>query len=163
MYAVLFDIDGTLLHSGGAGHVAFTETFAEVFQVTEFPAGVPFAGRSDRGIASELMQLCDIRPDAENWERFVADYCGRLEGVLQKCEGHVLPGVERLLDTLDQDEHVVAGLLTGNMDFGAQAKTAAYGFGGRFSFGGYGDQHTSRDDIAADALRAAEHWLACRR
>jgi len=159
MYAVLFDIDGTLLQTGGAGHVAFTQTFAEVFQITDLPTGVTFAGRSDRGIASELMELCGIEVSEENWQRFVEDYCGRLEQVLEDCEGRVLPGVESLLDALEQDEHVAVGLLTGNMDFGAQAKTAAYGMHGRFAFGGYGDLRTNRDHIAADALVAAQEWV----
>lgn len=160
MYAVLFDIDGTLLQSGGAGHVAFSETFAEVFRVIEIPTKVAFAGRSDRAIVSEIMRLCDIDPSPENWQRFYDDYCQRIDNVLSKCVGQLLPGVEALLDTLRQDAHVAIGLLTGNTHFGARAKTTAYGLGDRFAFGGYGDVRTNRDEIAADALLAAERWAS---
>ena len=160
MYAVLFDIDGTLLQSGGAGHVAFAETFREAFHLTEFPEGIAFAGRSDRAIAQEIMQRAGIEPSLANWQRFYTDYCSRLGNVLSVCEGTVLPGVLELLDRLEENSHAALGLLTGNTDFGAQAKTAAYGLAGRFAFGGYGDQRTDRDDIAADARRAAEEFVA---
>lgn len=160
MYAVLFDIDGTLLQSGGAGHVAFAETFLEVFQVTEIPKGISFAGRSDRAIAQEIMQRTDVVPSQANWQRFFAEYQQRLGPVLKRCEGEVLPGVVDLLDTLQQVSHAAVGLLTGNTEFGAKAKTSAYGLAGRFAFGGYGDERTDRDQIAADALDAARDWVA---
>ncbi len=160
MYAVLFDIDGTLLQSGGAGCDAFVETFREVFQLAEFPKGICFAGRSDRAIAQEIMQRSGIEPSPANWQRFFEDYCGRLEQTLIVCEGTVLPGVVELLDVLDADHHTAVGLLTGNTDFGAQAKTAAYGLAGRFAFGGFGDERTDRDAIAADARLAAQEYVA---
>ena len=150
MYAVLFDIDGTLLLTGGAGHMTFVETFREVFQLTEFPEGVSFAGRSDRAIAQDIMQRSSIEPSPANWQQFFDDYRQRLERVLIGCEGTVLPGVVDLLDTLGDDQHTTIGLLTGNTSFGAQAKTAAYGLAGHFAFGGYGDEQTERDEIAID-------------
>ncbi len=160
MYAVLFDIDGTLLQSGGAGSAAFAETFREVFQLAEIPQGIGFAGRSDRAIAQEIMQQSGIEPTPANWQRFFTDYCERIERVLADSEGEVLPGVVKLLDTLDEDDHTTIGLLTGNTDFGAQAKIAAYGLAGRFAFGGYGDHRTDRNDIAIDARQAAEDFVA---
>ena len=163
MYAVLFDIDGTLLQTGGAGHVAFAESFQEVFGLSEIPSGIAFAGRSDRAIAEEIMQTCGIDSSLANWQKFFADYCSRIERVLEACEGIVLPGVLDLLDLLDKDEHTGLGLLTGNTEFGAKAKTSAYGLGDRFAFGGYGDERTNRDDIAVDARAAAEQFVASNR
>ncbi|MGI9428811.1 MAG: HAD family hydrolase, partial [Bythopirellula sp.] len=160
MYAVLFDIDGTLLRTGGAGHVAFVETFRDVFQIVDFPAGVPFAGRSDRAIATDVMQLSGIDPSLENWEHFIAGYQQRLDRILADLEGEVLPGVVDVLDRLAADDHAVVGLLTGNTSFGARAKTVAYGLAERFHFGGYGDQRTDRNQIAADARQAAEDFVA---
>ena len=160
MYAVLFDIDGTLLQTGGAGHVAFSETFREIFEVEEIPRGIPFAGRSDRAISTEIMQAVGIDASDENWQIFFDDYRQRLGRVLQKQEGRVLPGVVELLDELKQHEQVAIGLLTGNTEFGAMAKTAAYGLAERFAFGGYGDVRTHRNDIAKDALQAAEQFVA---
>ncbi len=159
MYAVLFDIDGTLLQTGGAGNAAFAETFREIFQLTEFPEGVPFAGRSDRAIAQDIMQRGGIEPTVANWQQFFDDYCQRIDRVLTVCAGKVLPGVVDLLDILEKNEHAALGLLTGNTNFGAQAKIAAYGLAGRFDFGGYGDQRTDRNDIALDARQAAAEFV----
>ena len=160
MYAVLFDIDGTLLLSGGSGHVAFGEAFRDLFQITEVPEGISFAGRSDRAIALDIMERCGIEPSDKNWQLFYDDYCRRLEQVLAACNGNVLPGVSELLDQLETDENTIIGLLTGNTEFGARAKTSAYGLADRFAFGGYGDHRTERSDIATDAMLAAQRHVA---
>jgi len=160
MYAVLFDIDGTLLLTGGAGKSCFLQTFREDFQISKPNGDVPFAGRSDRAIAQELMESHGIEPSPENWQRFLTGYCGRIEGALHRNSGSVLPGVAELLDELEQLEHVSVGLLTGNVELGARAKLGHYGLRERFAFGGFGDHHTNRNDIAAAALLAAEHHAA---
>lgn len=159
MYAVLFDIDGTLIQTGGAGHHAFKAAFHEVFGITEFPEGVPFAGRSDRAIATDVMDRAGIEPSPANWLRFYSEFTQRIEIALRECQGRVLPGVVELLQILQQDEHAVLGLLTGNCEFGARAKTFAYGLEEYFSFGGYGDVRTHRNDIAAEALAAAQQFV----
>lgn len=156
MYAVLFDIDGTLLLTGGAGKLCFVETLREDFGIMEAKGDVPFAGRSDRAIAEELMEANGVEPCAENWEHFFEGYCRRMEGALRRSRGARLPGVVELLDELGRVDHVLVGLLTGNAEHGAWAKLGHYGLGDRFSFGGFGDNYTERNDIAAAALAAAE-------
>jgi phosphoglycolate phosphatase-like HAD superfamily hydrolase len=156
MYAVLFDIDGTLLLTGGAGKSCFVETFREDFQIANPQGEVPFAGRSDRAIAYDLMQVHGIELSAENWQRFLTGYCRRVEEVLDRSTGGLLPGVVELLDELGRLEHVAVGLLTGNVEHGAWAKLGHYGLADRFAFGGFGDHHTDRNHIATAALRAAE-------
>jgi len=160
MYAVLFDIDGTLIDSSGAGKHAFAETFAEDFAVPEIHTEVPFAGRSDRAITMELMARHEVDPTEENWQRFAVGYSRRLKGALERCQGQVLPGVVTLLDELQQIDRVVLGLLTGNIRQGAREKLLHYGLFDRFAFGGYGDDHDDRDDIAAAAVRAAKEHVA---
>ena len=73
-----FDIDGTLLLTGGIGARSFVATFAEDFGVPRLSLEVLFAGRSDRAIALDLFRLHDIEPSEENWQRFVAGYLSRL-------------------------------------------------------------------------------------
>ena len=154
MKAVLFDIDGTLILTGGAGQKAFAQTFAEDFGVPAISRNVSFAGRSDRAIAIELMQVHDIEPSEANWERFRKGYLARLPLALQSGSGRVLPGVHPLLDQLARLP-VQVGLLTGNVRHGAESKLSHYNLWDRFAFGGFGDEHLDRNDIAVAALAAA--------
>jgi phosphoglycolate phosphatase len=156
VYAVLFDIDGTLIHTSGAGHLAFAETFAEEFGITEISASVPFAGRSDRAIAGELMSVHGVEATDESWQRFRSAYLKRLPSALERRDGRVLPGVVALLDALAKMPEAAVGLLTGNVSEGAQAKLNYYGLGSRFAFGGFGDEATDRNVIAAIALAEAQ-------
>jgi len=155
MYSVLFDIDGTLIESGGAGKNAFAAAFAELFQINEISSGVKFAGRSDRAIALELMQLHGVEPSPEHWHQFVETYLKLLETTLPECPGRVLPGVVELLDKLDSVEHVLPGLLTGNIKGGAARKLTQYGLADRFKYGGFGDVWDDRNDIAKEAFEQA--------
>lgn len=160
MYAVFFDIDGTLLMTGGAGRQCFVETFREEFEVAEPNGDVSFAGRSDRAIAVELMKINGVDASVENWERFQRGYCQRIEAAVDESVGCVLPGVGQLLDRIDELDHVAVGLLTGNLEQGARAKLARYGLSERFAFGGFGDHFTDRNEIAAAAVQAAMQYLA---
>ena len=156
MYAILFDIDGTLIQSGGAGQLAFAETFAAEFGVEELSGKVPFAGRSDRAIASDLMRVHGVDPHEENWRRFRAGYLERLPTALRQKSGRVLPGVVELLDQIAAAGHPLVGLLTGNIREGADHKLQHYGLAERFGFGGFGDASPDRNGIAAAALAEAQ-------
>lgn len=160
MYAVLFDIDGTLISTDGAGKLAFAETFAAEFGVTEISKNVSFAGRSDRAIAGELMEVHDIEPNERHWQRFRTTYLDRLPSVLASRQGRVLPGVVELLDELATMPHALVGLLTGNLREGARHKLTHYGLYGRFAVGGFGDTATDRNVIAAQAVAEARQHLA---
>lgn len=159
MYAVLFDIDGTLIRTGGSGQGAFSKTFAEDFGVEKISRDVPFAGRSDRAITLDLMQHAGIDTTEENWQKFKAGYLRRLPSTLEELDGCVLPGVTELLDRLEEVPDVAIGLLTGNMQEGAQAKLTHYGLWDRFAFGSYGDTATNRNDIAAAAVLEAKRHV----
>ena len=156
---VLFDIDGTLISSGGAGKHAFVETFCADFGVEDPLHQVPFAGRSDRAISLDLMELNGIEPSEQNWQSFHRGYLSRLDKSLELKDGCVLPGVEQLLPQVANLEQVALGLLTGNIALGAQAKLRHYGLAEWFSFGGFGDHHSLRNDIAGAALEAAQAHL----
>ena len=155
MYTVLFDIDGTLVNTGGAGKDAFRRTFQEDFRFTQLPDNVTFAGRSDRAIAEEIMLACNVEPTETNWNHFYSGYTKRLPHSLMTCQGTILPGVSTLLETLEKLDHVQLGILTGNVQQGAREKLRYYGMADLFEFGGFGDMRTDRNDIAADAQQAA--------
>lgn len=160
MYAVLFDIDGTLIQTGGAGHLAFSRAFADEFGVEKLAGDVSFAGRSDRAIALDLMRAHDVPATPATWLQFRRSYLTHLPGALAELNGVVLPGIEPLLIELGAMSHVAVGLLTGNLRAGAETKLSHYRLWGRFPFGGYGDESTDRSDIARAALAEAERHAA---
>ncbi|HVJ81985.1 MAG TPA: HAD family hydrolase [Planctomycetia bacterium] len=155
MRVFLFDIDGTLICTGGAGRLAMAGAFTDLFGDCDRGDGVPFSGRTDRAIARDLFRAHDIPETEENWRAFRGRYLERLSTALTECKGKVLPGIERLLGRLERETDVLVGLLTGNLSEGAGIKLGHYGLQDRFAFGGFGDERFERNDVAAAALAAA--------
>lgn len=155
----LFDIDGTLLNSGGAGQHAMERALAEVFGVTGPYTDIPAAGRTDRAITTDLFAHHGLVPGEADWDRFLRAYLGYLPESLTAMNGAVLPGVAALLEQLSRREEVALGLLTGNLREGALLKLRHYALDHHFPFGGYGDDHHDRDDVARSAWAAAAAYL----
>ncbi len=153
MIACLFDIDGTLLASGGAGKAALESAFTEIFGVA-LHIHVPYSGRTDRAIARDLLSQHGVEPTMENWQKLLAAYLVRLPDSLNRHQGRVLPGILALLQALQKRSDVALGLLTGNVRAGARVKLGHYGLFEHFAFGGFGDHHFERDDVAREALAA---------
>jgi phosphoglycolate phosphatase len=156
-FVFLFDIDGTLLASGGAGKVALEDSLLTEFQLDAIRVQVPYGGRTDLSIVSELLTVHDIQPTPERITRLQQAYLRRLPDALQRLQGRVLPGVLDMLQGLQQHhEPVLIGLLTGNIRQGAAVKLGHFGIAHHFIFGGYGDDHHDRNDVARSAWSAAE-------
>ncbi len=161
MHILLFDIDGTLLNTGGAGQRAMEQTLQTVFDVTIETKGIPAAGRTDRAIVTDLFAYHDIEETPEVWVTFQETYFQHLVEVLPTLPGRTLAGIESLLATLHERDDVVLGLLTGNFQQGAQLKLGHYQIDHYFQFGGFGDDHHDRDDVARAAMKAViEHQQA---
>ena len=158
MHLLLWDIDGTLLSSGGAGKAAIEDALCHEFGVTEC-RHVAYSGRTDRAICRDLLQLHEHEDSPENCRRLVAGYLKRLPAALAKHRGGVLPGIAALLEQLRAQERVALGLLTGNLREGARLKLGHYGLYEHFAFGGFGDHHLDRDEVAREALAAARAHL----
>ena len=161
MYVFLFDIDGTLIDSGGAGKASLDDAMCEEFRV-ERPAEVHLHGCTDRSIARSLFESHGITDNRENFQRFCAAYLRRLPHWLQHKNGRILPGVCDLLAWLSQRDDVALGLLTGNVARGAQIKLEHFGLYDYFEFGGYGDVSPDRHEVARAALAAAQRDLQTR-
>ncbi|MCE9548719.1 MAG: HAD family hydrolase [Planctomycetia bacterium] len=159
MKICLFDIDGTLISSGGAGRAAFYAALEAEFDRPAPHREIAFSGRTDRAILSDLFARHDVEHSEENIRRFFPTYLKVLPQMLSSRGGVVLPGVESLVADLAGRPDVELGLLTGNIQAGAKAKLGHYGLFDYFRFGGFGDQHFSRDLVAADALAAARAAL----
>ena len=159
MYIALFDIDSTLIRTRGAGRAAFAETFRADFGIEQLHGEISFAGRSDRAIVREVFAQHGIEDRPGTWRRFLQGYLQRLERTLATRRGSLLPGVLPLLRAVRERSDVAVGILTGNVAAGARLKLRHYGIDAFFDFGGYGDHHTDRGGIAADALGAADAYL----
>jgi phosphoglycolate phosphatase len=160
MKLVLFDIDGTLVWTDGAGRRAIHRALIEVFGSTG-PADYRFDGKTDPQIVRDLMRFAGHRDDQIEarmqavLDRYVESL--RLELRAPGYWPRVMPGVFELLDTLEERPDVVLGLLTGNLLDGARAKLEAVGIDpGRFRVGAYGSDHAERPslpDVARRRLR----------
>ena len=159
MIVYLFDIDGTLVSAGGAGKAALIAALAETFGIDHSLERLILSGRTDRAISGDLLGLCGLDDTDVHRARLLDAYLRRLPATLATRPGRILPGVSQLLDRLAAMPGVVVGLITGNVPDGARIKLGHFGLWERFRFGGFGDRHTDRDDVAREALAAVERHL----
>lgn len=157
---VLFDIDGTLLLSGGAGRRAITAALGEEVGSTDAFKGIRFDGKTDPQIVTELLSAAGHGiPDRERVAALCERYVTLLEQELQGGSSGtvVMPGIFELLDRLESEASVVLGLLTGNLARGARLKLSAAGIDpDRFAVGAFGSDSAHRPDLPAVAARRAE-------
>jgi phosphoglycolate phosphatase-like HAD superfamily hydrolase len=149
---VLFDIDGTLLHSGGAGVKAFARAFASEFGAHDGTERLKFAGRTDVSIVREFFSHHQIEASPENFARFFKAYLFWLEQIIRECEGGACQGVMEFYHALEiLPQPPLVGLLTGNIREGARIKLQHYNLWEKFPFGAFADDDEDRDRIAAVA------------
>jgi len=106
MHVCLFDIDGTLIRTGGAGKLAMETAAARAFALdaSEPAEGIGFAGRTDRAIARDLFEKHGIEDSIANWQHFLAEYLTELPLALAATRGRVLPGISELLEQLSRQK-----------------------------------------------------------
>ncbi len=151
--AVLFDIDGTLLVTGGAGAVAWQRAFRELHEVDANISEHTRAGMTDPEIVEIIFREV-IGRDGSEAERAqaIAGYLGQLEQAVADSEGYeVMPGIEQLLPRLASDG-VLLGIVTGNVEAAAHIKLARAGLNRFFSFGGYGSDSRDRTELTKRAV-----------
>lgn len=161
----LFDIDGTLVNTGGAGRRAMARAFLATLGVEGVMDDVPLAGRTDEAIIGDVLARSGAAAWAGNgWRRaFEQHYFSALLDELATGPGDgraVLPGVRPLLDALEAAGDVKLALLTGNFRASAEIKLAHFDLWRRFAWGAFGGETVSRNDLLPIALQhAAEHGL----
>jgi len=157
---VLFDIDGTLVHTGGAGIEAFRRTFAELFNARDGIEKLKFAGRTDVSIVREFFGIHGIAATPENFELFFEQYVFRLDYVLAHNKTDICPGVVEFIHALRKlPQPPMIGLLTGNIQLGAEIKLRHFDLWKEFETGGFADDREERDHIAAAAKTRASRLL----
>lgn len=162
MKLVLFDLDGTLLWTDGAGRRAIHRALLDVMGTAGPIDTFRFDGRTDGEIVMRLAEAAGVDPTTERVEGVLARYVALLEEELERPtqHTHVYPGVRELLDALERREDCVLGLLTGNVLPGAGLKLASGGLDiGRFRLGAFGSDSAHRPDLPAVAQRRARESL----
>lgn len=149
---VLWDIDNTLLYTGGAGSIGMTRAFRDLYGVDDGFQRIEFSGRTDTAIfgdAARAHGVADDRLPAER-RRFLDAYIPHLHRALNEVTtGRLMPGIVGVLDALDQRADVVQGLGTGNFRRGGELKLRHFEIARYFPgcVGGFGEDSEHRADV----------------
>jgi len=168
---LLFDIDGTLVLTGGAGIRAMNRACEELVGHGQALANIPVAGRTDRIILTDVVTQAGHTLDDGLLDRLRDRYIANLReeierpGRSQSFESlgargglkAVMPGVRELLDRLEQRDDAFVGLLTGNFAAGARIKLEHFDLWRYFRCGAFGDDSADRNDLVPFAVERAKH------
>jgi len=153
----LFDIDGTLLLTKGAGRDALSLALRDEFGVDDDLTGIPFAGRTDMLILEDVLARHRLELKDGELPRFWARVNAHMRALMDPPRGGLLPGVPAFLDAIGAHPGWVRALLTGNIAEMARIKLESFGVFDRFAWGAYGDEAPDRNELAKLAVhRAAE-------
>lgn len=150
---ILFDIDGTLISSGGAGTRALTKAFNDIFSISEGFEGIEMAGKTDIEIMREGMFKHNINQREELIKRMEEGYIYYLKREIHNNGRHLKPGIKEILDHLKGIKGVHLGLLTGNLEKGARIKLEPFGINPYFPFGAFGSDDEDRNRLLPVALK----------
>jgi phosphoglycolate phosphatase len=156
---VLFDIDGTLLQTLGAGIRGMNAAFGRLHGRPDALDDLAIAGRTDLAIINDAFAKIGVPATRVNVLAVRDAYFAQLGTELERPADAffgVLPGVRTLLDELEGRDDVAVGLLTGNFVGGAEIKLGHFDLWRRFGFGAFGDDHVDRRDLVPIAVAAAK-------
>jgi phosphoglycolate phosphatase-like HAD superfamily hydrolase len=152
---ILFDIDQTLLYTGGAGGLAMRRAFETLYGIEDGFRRVEFSGRTDWSIVKTAMEAHSVLNEHAAFEqelaRFQDAYYEELSRTLHEIEGRTMPGVLELLEALAGREAPL-GLATGNFRRSAFMKLQHYRLDGYMSDGGFGDDSEQRSMLVQKAI-----------
>src|SRR5262249_37535743 len=144
----LFDIDGTLLLTKGAGRDALSLAFRDEFGIEDDLSWVPFGGRTDNLILSDVLDRHRLQLRDGERERFWDLVTAHMRVLMDPPRGGLLPGVPAVLDAIGAEPGQVRALLTGNVAGMARIKLKSFGVLDRFAWGTFGDHGPDRNALA---------------
>jgi phosphoglycolate phosphatase len=166
MRLVLFDIDGTLLLTGGAGMRAFAAALKQIFGLSVDYRAIRPDGKTDPLIAREMLKHFgqENRWSRQSEDELFSAYLSNLKDEMNKAREsgliNVLPGVTGLLELLAEQPDFFLGLVTGNLEEGARIKLEMAGLSQYFRFGGYGSDSEDRTTLIKDSIRRGTKLIA---
>jgi phosphoglycolate phosphatase len=154
--AVVFDIDGTLLTTGGAGAVAWGKAFAELYGVPANIEDYTEAGMPDQEVGRTTFKaVIEREPKSGELAKVMACYLHYLPEAVAESKGYrVLGGVKQTLRHLARAGYLL-GLTTGNIEAAAHIKLSRGDLNSYFSFGGYGSDSADRGELTKKAIERA--------
>jgi phosphoglycolate phosphatase-like HAD superfamily hydrolase len=156
---ILFDIDGTLMLSGGAGHRALTHCFREIFAIENALEGVRLHGQTDPQILMDALEKAGLDVEASRQRLAILEstYFERLELEIKGApSARLMPGVSALLAELSACDGVHLGLVTGNFERGARIKLSRFDLNRYFAVGGFGSDSIQRRELVPIAIERAQ-------
>ena len=161
MRIILFDIDGTLINSAGAGRRAIERAFAERHGTDGDLRDIQFHGKADPGIIRDAFELkLGKTPSTAEIDEVIEALLRHLPIELRNSSGYrILAGVHEILEELSRRDDVLLGLETGNTERGAEMKLAHGGIWHYFRCGGYGSDSDVRSEIVRHGIRKANELL----
>ena len=152
---LLWDIDGTILHTGKAGESALGHAMEKLHGMARGLQGLEIAGRTDKWIVEQLLAREGLPHGEREIVRFLDEYVERLAEELPRRQGGLHPGILGILEEAHRRPDLVQGLLTGNSEKGARLKLSRYGVNHFFAFGAFADDSSVRNELGPHAQRRA--------
>jgi len=153
---LLWDIDGTILHTGKAGETALGRAMKKLHGVDRGLQGLEIAGRTDKWIVEQLLKLEGKSSGAHEVAQFLEVYVELLAEELPLRNGGLHPGVLGILEEAHRRPELVQALLTGNIEKGARLKLTRYGVNHFFDFGAFADDSAVRNELGPHAKKRAK-------
>lgn len=151
---LLFDVDGTLIYSGGAGRQAMVSTFEQVYGVENGFQNISMFGMTDPLILKEALANHNLEWRREDEERFKKLYFQMLRTTIRDPypEKRVLPGVVDLLEEISHHPNLIRSLLTGNWKEGSDVKLGYFDLDRYFTLGAFSDDSPIREELVPIAV-----------
>ena len=160
MKLLLFDIDGTILLTDGAGTRAANRAFEKIHGLRDAMEGIDAAGKTDPLILREMFGNGLSRDYTEDEAKeLYREYILFLEEEVEKSRIEIMPGIPKLLENLSSRKDMILGLATGNIEHGARIKLRKSGLDAHFRVGGFGSDSGSREALVRVAIERAKGHL----